>query len=45
MVERTSTRLAPWTLVEADNKLHARVKVIRTLAERVEAALRKTGKG
>jgi len=40
MVERTSTGLAPWTLVEADNKLHARVKVVSTLADRVEAALR-----
>jgi len=40
MVERTSTGIAPWTLVEADNKLHARVKVIRTLADRVEAALK-----
>lgn len=39
MVERTSTREAPWTLVEADNKLHARVKVIATLADRLEAAL------
>lgn len=41
MVERTSTGLAPWTLVEADNKLHARVKVISTLADMVEAALRR----
>ena len=41
MVERTSTAMAPWTLVEADNKLHARVKVIATLADRVEAALRR----
>lgn len=41
MVERTSTAVAPWTLVEADNKLHARVKVIRTLAERVEAAVKR----
>ncbi len=40
MVERTSTGQAPWTLVEADNKLHARVKVISTLADMVEAALR-----
>lgn len=40
MVERTSTREAPWTLVEADNKLHARVKVIATLADRLEAALK-----
>jgi polyphosphate:AMP phosphotransferase len=41
MVERTSTGMAPWTLVEADNKLHARVKVIATLADMVEAALRR----
>lgn len=41
MVERTSTGMAPWTLVEADNKLHARVKVISTLADRVEQALRR----
>jgi polyphosphate:AMP phosphotransferase len=41
MVERTSTGIAPWTLVEADNKWHARVKVIETLADRVEAALKR----
>jgi polyphosphate:AMP phosphotransferase len=41
MVERTSTGQAPWTLVEADNKLHARVKVVATLADMVEAALKR----
>jgi polyphosphate kinase 2 (PPK2 family) len=39
MVDRTSTSVAPWTLVEANNKYHARIKVIRTLADSVEAAL------
>lgn len=39
MVDRTSTDLAPWTLVEADNKLYARVKVLRTLCERIESAI------
>lgn len=39
MVERTSTAAAPWTLVEADNKLHARIKVLRTLVEAVERGL------
>jgi polyphosphate:AMP phosphotransferase len=39
MVERTSTELAPWTLVEAENKRFARVKVLRTIADRLEAAL------
>ncbi|MDB4971975.1 MAG: polyphosphate:AMP phosphotransferase [Myxococcaceae bacterium] len=39
MVERTSTELAPWTLVEAEDKRFARVKVLRTLALAVERAL------
>jgi len=39
IAERTSTRIAPWTLVEANDKLFARVKVLRTLADRLEAAL------
>jgi polyphosphate:AMP phosphotransferase len=39
MVDRTSTENAPWTLVEADNKLFARIKVLRTVCERLEAAL------
>ncbi len=39
MVDRTSTEIAPWTLVEADDKRHARIKVLRTLVRRVEAAL------
>jgi polyphosphate kinase 2 (PPK2 family) len=37
MVERTSTGNAPWTLVEANNKNFARVKILRTLCERLEA--------
>jgi polyphosphate:AMP phosphotransferase len=39
MVERTSTRQAPWTLVEANDKRHARIQVLRVLCERLEAAL------
>ena len=39
MVERTSTGEAPWTLVESDDKRHARVKILRTLCERLEAEL------
>jgi polyphosphate:AMP phosphotransferase len=39
IAERTSTRIAPWTLVEANDKLFARVKVLRTLADRLEATL------
>jgi polyphosphate kinase 2 (PPK2 family) len=35
MFDRTSTRSAPWTLVEAEDKLYARVKVLETLVERL----------
>ena len=39
MVERTSTASAPWTLVEGNDKRHARVKILRTVCEQLEAAL------
>ena len=37
MVDRTSTRHAPWTLVEANDKKFARLKVLRTILERLDA--------
>ena len=40
MIERTSTRAAPWTLVEADDKYYARIKVLETTCDRLEATLR-----
>ena len=40
MILRTSTGKAPWTLVAANDKLAARIEVIRTVCERLEAALR-----
>jgi polyphosphate:AMP phosphotransferase len=39
MIERTSTEAAPWVLVEAENKEHARVKVVRTVVRRLREAL------
>ena len=39
MVDHTSTELAPWTLVEANNKYFARIKILRTLCQRLDAAL------
>lgn len=39
MVERTSTHTAPWILVEANNKYHARIKILRSLCEAIEARL------
>lgn len=38
MIDRTSTETSPWTVVEADNKYFARIKVLRTLCERLESA-------
>ncbi|VXB84830.1 Polyphosphate:AMP phosphotransferase [Pseudomonas sp. 8AS] len=38
MVDRTSTAIAPWTLVEANDKRFARVKVLRTINEALEQA-------
>jgi polyphosphate kinase 2 (PPK2 family) len=40
MVERTSTRNSRWTLVEANNKRFARIKVLETICERLEARLK-----
>ena len=38
MIERTSTQISPWTLVEAEDKYFARLKVIRTICDAIEAA-------
>lgn len=40
MIERTSTAHAPWTIVEGNDKHHARIKALRTAVERVEAVLK-----
>jgi len=39
MFARTSTPQAPWTIVPANDKLFARVAVLRTLVEAIEAKL------
>jgi AMP-polyphosphate phosphotransferase len=39
MVAYTSTEFAPWTLVEADDKPYARIKVLRTLRDQLKEAL------
>ncbi|NWB26370.1 polyphosphate:AMP phosphotransferase [Pseudomonas gingeri] len=38
MVDRTSTEISPWTLVEANDKRWARVKVLRTVNQAIEEA-------
>jgi polyphosphate:AMP phosphotransferase len=44
MVERTSTTTVPWTLVEANNKYYARIKILKTLTQAVERALKRANK-
>ena len=39
MVDRTSTEIAPWKLVAADNKYAARIEVLKTVVKNIEAAL------
>ena len=36
MLLRTSTPAAPWTVVESEDKLFARIKVLRTVVRRLE---------
>jgi len=36
MLQHTSTPYAPWTVVEANNKQFARVKVVRTIVDAIE---------
>ena len=43
MVLETSTEHAPWTLVEADSKRYARVKVIETVIAAAEDGMRRHG--
>ena len=39
MLERTSTEIAPWTLVESEDKLHGRIKILKALCRKIETAL------
>jgi polyphosphate:AMP phosphotransferase len=39
MFEKTSTQIAPWIIVEANDKLHARVQVLKAVNQALEDAL------
>lgn len=39
MLLRTSTVTAPWTIVEGNSKLHARIKVLKTLVDKLSQEL------
>ena len=44
MLEKTSTPVAPWTVIEANNKFYARIKIMETVIERIDAGVSKTRK-
>jgi polyphosphate kinase 2 (PPK2 family) len=39
MIDRTSCVMVPWTLVEANDKRFARIKILQTLCTRLEKSL------
>jgi polyphosphate kinase 2 (PPK2 family) len=39
MIDRTSTEVAPWTLIEANDKYFARIKVLKTIVTAIEDSL------
>ena len=43
MIARTSTEHAPWTLVEAEDKRFARIKVLKTIVAAIERAEAEAG--
>jgi AMP-polyphosphate phosphotransferase len=45
MVDRTSTEIAPWTIVEANDKNFARIKILKTLCQQIEGAMKKRKSG
>ncbi|MDR0992713.1 MAG: polyphosphate:AMP phosphotransferase [Ruminococcus sp.] len=44
MIRLTSSDYAPWTVVEANDKLYARIKVLKTVADAMAAAIAKKKK-
>ena len=44
MLVRTSTTYAPWIVVEGNDKYYARVKVVRTVVEALEAKIKEVKK-
>ena len=41
MVEHTSTGYAPWSLIPANDKLFARIEVLKTVCQQLKESLRK----
>ncbi|MBO5574985.1 MAG: phosphate--AMP phosphotransferase [Ruminococcus sp.] len=39
MIERTSTKAAPWTIIEGNDKKYARIQAMKTIIEKIQAKL------
>jgi polyphosphate:AMP phosphotransferase len=44
MLTKTSTPVAPWTIVESNDKYYARIKIMETVIRALEEAISRTGK-
>ena len=42
MIAKTSTEYAPWTVVEGNNKLYARIKILNTVIDRLSDAVKES---
>ncbi len=43
MIQRTSSSIAPWFLVEGNDKYYSRIKVLTTVCDQLEAVLERNG--
>ncbi len=39
MLQKTNTQYAPWTIVESNDKLYSRIKILKTVTEAIENQL------
>ncbi len=41
MLQKTHTQNAPWIIIEANNKQFARIKIMKSVIQQIEAKLKK----
>ncbi|MBQ8119831.1 MAG: hypothetical protein IJ172_03540, partial [Ruminococcus sp.] len=40
MIEKTSTKAAPWNIIEGNDKKYARIKAMKTIIDAIESKLK-----
>ena len=40
MIAKTSTKAAPWNIIEADSKMYARIKILNTIIDRLNKEIK-----